>query len=704
MSDKAPNTKRVPFERSYHGKVFVDNYEWLRDKESPETVAWITAQNDFTEKTFESQQPLRDVLFQEIKSRVQETDTSLPSKHKNWWYNSRSQAGKNYSIQTRIPVDPGNPWDIPILDEIEFAENEQVYFDGNIEAEGHEYFSVGTLDISDDGNLLLYGIDTTGAERYDLRIRDLQTGEDFADFIPKTAAGASFSFGGEYVFYLTPDEAWRQYQIWRHKVGTPATEDELVYEEKDERFWLNIDGTDLSNRYFVFSAGSKNTSEIWVQDINNPLADLVSVWGRREGIDFDIDISVFAGEELVLITHNQNSPDFEVGYISASDIGVTPPVEAKILLPPVAGTRYEGVASYRDFVLVDYRKNSLSSSGIIFTNQRIQEAELQDIPINEELYSASASGGAEWDTPTYRLGYGSFATPASIWEVTASTGERKLLKQVKVLGGYDPKKYQQRRVWAEAPDGTKIPVSLVWSSEYELKNLPTLIYGYGAYEHSIDPYLSVPRISLLDRGILFAIAHVRGGGEMGRAWYEQGKLFHKQNTFSDFIAATKMLISERISNPERILASGGSAGGLLMGAIANQAPELYSAIHLSVPFVDALTTILHPEYPLTVTEWEEWGNPLADEGVYDYMASYSPYENLREGVEYPHMLITTGFNDTRVFYVEPAKYLARLQELGQSAFMRTEMTAGHGSKSGRYEVWKEIAWENAWAISELLDD
>lgn len=704
MTDQTPKTKKVPFERKYHNKVFIDNYEWLRDKDNPETVAWIEAQNSHTETTFANQQPLRETLFQELKSRIKETDTALPSKHKNWWYNGRTLEGKNYSIQTRIPVDPDSPWSTPILDEVVFAENEEIIFDGNIEAEGHEYFSIGTFDVSEDGNLLLYGIDTTGAERYDLRIRNLSTGEDLADLIPGTASGASFSYRSDYVFYLMPDEAWRPYQIWLHKVGTPVNSDVLLYEEKDERFWLNIDGIDSQEQYFVFSAGSKNSSEEWFQDINDPTADLVSVWGRREGIEYEISFANFAGEGWLLVSHNQNSPDYEIGYISYGEIGQNPPAEARRLLPPETGTRYLGVETQRDFLLIDFRKDGLQTSAIMFTNVPITQAKLEIIPIDEELYSISTSGGTDWDTPVYRLAYGSFVSPRSIWEVTAKTGERKLLKQAEVLGGYDPKQYHQRRIWADAADGTKIPVSLVWSAKYKLDNLPTLIYGYGAYEHSIDPYLSIPRISLLDRGILFAVAHVRGGGEMGRDWYEQGKLFNKQNTFTDFVSATKELISAGFSNPDRIMAYGGSAGGLLMGAIANQAPELYRAIHLSVPFVDALTTILHPEYPLTVTEWEEWGNPLADESVYDYMSSYSPYENIREDVKYPRMLITTGFNDTRVFYVEPAKYLARLQALGQQAFMRTEMTAGHGSKSGRYEVWKEISWENAWAISELLSE
>ncbi|HBS74360.1 MAG TPA: oligopeptidase B, partial [Microbacterium sp.] len=415
------------------------------------------------------------------------------------------------------------------------------------------------------------------------------------------------------------------------------------------------------------------------------------VWPRTEGVEYDVSHAVVDGHDVLYILHNSDALDFELVRVAADD----PTGERQIVLPHAPGTRLLGLSTFRDWAVIGYRREGLARLGML----DYVSGSVSEIAFDEPLYSAGTSGNAEWAPPVLRIGYGSFVTPGTVYDYDVATGSLLLRKRQPVLGGYEPGDYAQARVWADAEDGTRIPISLVWKRSFGEAGAtprPVHLYGYGSYEHSIEPGFSIARLSELDRGVVFAVAHVRGGGEMGRQWYEDGKLLAKRNTFTDFVACARHLVDSGYTTPERMVAEGGSAGGLLMGAVTNLAPELFAGILAAVPFVDALTTILDPTLPLTVIEWDEWGDPLHDAEVYAYMKSYSPYENVREGVTYPRILAVTSLNDTRVLYVEPAKWVARLRDVGADALLKCEMVAGHGGVSGRYNSWQERAYELAW--------
>jgi oligopeptidase B len=702
VTGTAPSPKKIPTERTFHGDTVVDEYEWLRAKDDPEVIAHLTAENAYAEARNAHLAPLREAIFEEIKSRTLETDLSVPVREGGWWYYSRSFEGKQYGVQCRAPIADAGDWTPPqpaeVSAEVPALPGEQVLFDSNREADGHEFFSLGSFDVSADGRLLAYATDVEGDERYTLRVRDLATGEDLGDEVPDTAAGAFFTPDGRYVFYTTVDDAWRPDTVWRHEVGTPASADEKVFHEPDERYWVGA-GLTRSRRFIEVGASSSITSESWLIDTDAPTAPPSVVWPRREGVEYSIDHAVVAGEDRLLILHNDGALDFELVDVPASDPAATP----RVLLAHDPAVRLDDVDAFAERVVVEYRREGLTRLGILpITADGF--GELAEVPFDEPLYTVRASGNPEWEQPTIRLGYGSMVTPSTVYDLVPATGELRLLKQQPVLGGYSPELYEQRREWAVALDGTRVPISLVYRRDLVTPGAgpaPLELYGYGSYEHSIDPAFSIARLSLLDRGVVFAVAHVRGGGELGRSWYENGKKLAKKNTFTDFVACARHLVDTGWATPSRLVAEGGSAGGLLMGAVANLAPELFSGILADVPFVDALTSILDPSLPLTVIEWDEWGDPLHDASVYDYMRSYSPYENVRTDAAYPPILAVTSLNDTRVLYVEPAKWVARLRDVGVDAQLKIEMVAGHGGVSGRYNAWRERAWELAWLLDRL---
>jgi oligopeptidase B len=701
VTESAPVAKKVPFERTFHGDTVVDEYEWLRAKEDPEVIAHLTAENAYTEARNAHLAPLRDTIFDEIKSRTLETDLSVPVREGGFWYYSRSFEGRQYGVQCRAPIAGPDDWAPPRPAEVDAAQpalpGEQVLFDANLEAEGHEFFSLGTFDVSTDGALLAYAIDVEGDERYTLRVREIATGEDLDDEVPDTSAGAFFSPDGRYLFYTTVDEAWRPDTVWRHELGTPASADAQVFHETDEAFWVGA-GLTRSRRYIEVGASSSVTSESWLIDADAPTSAPRIVWPRRDGVEYEVEHAVVAGVDRLLITHNDGALNFELVEVPAADPAATP----RVLIAHDPAVRLEGVDAFADRLVLEYRRDGLSRVGIMPLTAE-GYGELAELDFDEPLYTVGSGGNPEWEQPTIRLGYGSMVTPSTVLEYTPATGERRVLKQQPVLGDYDPARYTQRREWATAADGTRVPISLVYRTDLVEPGTPAPLelYGYGSYEHSIDPSFSIARLSLLDRGVVFAIAHVRGGGELGRFWYEDGKKLTKKNTFTDFVAAARHLIDTGWTAPDHMVAEGGSAGGLLMGAVANLAPELFAGILADVPFVDALTSILDPSLPLTVIEWDEWGDPLHDAGVYAYMRSYSPYENLRADAAYPPILAATSLNDTRVLYVEPAKWVAALRALGADAQLKIEMAAGHGGVSGRYNGWRQRAWELAWLLDRL---
>ncbi|SBS74606.1 S9 family peptidase [uncultured Microbacterium sp.] len=690
----APTVPTRPTTRSHHGDDVVDPYEWLRAKDDEQVLAHLSAENAYTQQRTAHLEALQERIYQEIKGRTLETDLSVPSRRGSWWYYSRTVEGSQYGIHCRAPLADPDDWTPPVLSPDVEIPGEQVLLDGNVEAEGHEFFSLGTFDVSTDGARLLYGVDTQGDERYTLRIRDLASGGDLGDVIPETSAGAMFSPDGRFVVYTTVDDAWRPDTVWLHEVGTDAATDEKLFHEPDERYWVGA-GFTRSDRYLVIAAESSITSEEFLVDAADLRSPLRPVWPRREGVDYSLTHAVVDGEDVLYILHNDGALDFELVRVAASD----PEGAREVVLPHVPGRRLEDVSAFRDWGVVSYRREGLSRVGLLAYGS----GALTELAFDEPLYTVGASGNPEWAPPVLRLGYGSFVTPGTVYDYVVETGDLLLRRRQPVLGGYDPEEYAQERLWATAEDGTRIPISLVWKRTSGDGDAPRAVhlYGYGSYEHSIDPGFSVARLSMLDRGVVFAIAHVRGGGEMGRQWYEDGKLLHKRNTFTDFVACARHLVAEGRTTPELLVAEGGSAGGLLMGAVANLAPDLFAGILADVPFVDALTTILDPSLPLTVVEWDEWGDPLHDPSVYEYMKSYTPYENVREGVEYPRILAVTSLNDTRVLYVEPAKWVARLREVGADALLKCEMVAGHGGVSGRYNAWKQRAFELAWLLDVL---
>ena len=690
-----PIASRNPVSRSHHGDSFDDPYEWFRAKEDAAVLGHLEAENAYTEARTAHLGELRERIFDEIKGRTLETDLSVPSRQGAWWYYGRTLEGSQYGIQCRAPLASPDDWTPPQLAPDVAVPGEQVLLDGNVEADGHEFFSLGSFEVSNDGTLMLFGVDLAGDERYTIRVRNLVSGEELPDVIEGTFAGATFSPDGRFIVYSTVDDAWRPDTVWLHELGTSVTDDVKLFHEPDERYWVGA-GFTRSDRYLVIGLGSSITSEEWLLDAADLRGEPRVVWPRKEGVEYDVNHAVVDGEDVLYIVHNDGALDFELVRVAASD----PSGDRDVVIAHEPGKRLLGLSTFREWGVVAYRRGGLARLGLLDYATR----EVRELEFDEPLYSVGSGGNPEWAPPLLRLGYGSFTTPGTVYDYDIATGELLLRKRQPVLGGYDPADYAQARVWATAQDGVQIPISLVWNRSFGDAGAtprPVHLYGYGSYEHSIEPGFSVARLSELDRGVVFAVAHVRGGGEMGRQWYEDGKLLHKRNTFTDFVDCARHLVDNGYTSDAQLVAEGGSAGGLLMGAVANLAPELFAGILADVPFVDALTTILDPSLPLTVIEWDEWGNPLDDPAVYAYMKSYSPYENVRSDAAYPRILAVTSLNDTRVMYVEPAKWVARLREVGADALLKCEMVAGHGGVSGRYNAWRERAFELAWLLDVL---
>ena len=695
-----PIAAKHPITREFHGRSFVDDYEWMRDKESAETLDYLRAENAYTEQETAHLKELTENIFQEVKSRVKETDMSVPSRRGQYWYYGRSVEGKNYGISCRVPVTEGaDPWTAPVIPEEGAPEGEEILLDANELAEGTEFFAMGASTVSDSGNLLAYSVDTAGDERFSLVIKDLRTGELLSDRLEGIFYGATW-VGDDYIFYTTVDDAWRPDTVWRHKVGTAQSEDVQVMHEADEHFNIGV-GSIRSEKYLFIVIGSKLTSETWVLDRTDPEGEFQVLWQREAGVDYDVDYAEIDGQAYWFVTHNASGPNFTLATTPlAVGEDLAPLRELDVLIPHREDVRLEGVDTYRDQVVVGYRRAGIGRAAIM--DVRHGWSEFKELNFNEELYTVSVGGNPEWDAPVLRVSYTSFIQPSQLFDYRVETGEYTLLKEQEVPGGYNKDDYVAYRMWTQASDGTQIPVSIVHRADLDrTKANPTLLYGYGSYETSMDPYFSVFRLSLMDRGMIFAMAHVRGGGEMGRTWYDSGKLLQKKNTFTDFIAVADDLIARGVTTADQMVAEGGSAGGLLMGAVANMAPDRFTAIQASVPFVDPLTSILKPELPLTVIEWEEWGDPYHDPEVYDYMKSYAPYENVT-AQNYPDILAITSLNDTRVLYVEPAKWIAKLRDTakGGQFLLKTEMVAGHGGVSGRYDKWRQNAFEYAWTINK----
>ena len=680
----APIAPRRPTVLTAHTDQRVDEWFWLRERDNPEVIAHLESENTHTKQALAHTEELQAELYREIVDRILETDLSVPAAKGDWWYYARTVEGLQYAISCRRKGDPDGP--------------EQVMLDHNELAAGHEYFEVANEVVSPDAALLAYATDDNGSERYTLRIRDLDGGEDLADEVPDTYYGVAWAADNRTVFYTKVDPAMRPYQLWRHVVGSPPSDDVLVYQEDDERFFLGVHLT-KSERYVLLTLDSKVTSEVRYLAADAPSGEFRLVAEREQDVEYSVahhhDRS--GADRFLIVTNADGAENFKLVEAPVTSPGRDSWTD---VVPHRPDVKLDGMDVFSGHAVLFERAQGMRRVAV----RRLSDGATHVVDQPESVYTVYPEANLEFASSTLRFGYSSLVTPRSVYDYDMDSRSRELLKQQPVLGGYDPDGYATTRLWATAPDGRKVPVSVVHRAGMALDGTaPTLLYGYGAYEHSIEPVFSSLRLSLLDRGFVFAIAHVRGGGEMGRRWYEEGKLLSKKNTFTDFVACAQHLVEEGYASPDRLVIRGGSAGGLLMGAVTNMRPELFRAVVAEVPFVDVLTTILDDTLPLTVLEWEEWGNPVADPEVYAYMKSYSPYDNV-EAKPYPAMFVTAGLNDPRVSYWEPAKWVQRLRERttsGNTVLLKTEMGAGHMGPSGRYDAWRDEAQIYAFVLEAV---
>ena len=702
MADSPAVTTTPPFaparpvELVRHGDTRIDPWYWLRDRDNPDVVAYLEAENRYTDAMLAGTTQLQAQLFDEIRGRVQETDISPPARKGAWEYFTRTFEGAQYASHGRRPAGAGEGMDeVVILDENELAA-------------GLEYFSLGGLALSPDQRLIAYSYDDDGGERQVLRFRDLATGVDLPDQIDDTYYGLAWANDNRTIFYVRPDEAMRPFQVWRHTLGDP--DDVLVFHESDERFFAAV-GRTRSGRLIVIATESKLTSELHLQDPDDPTASLRVVEPRTEELEYGVDhhVGVDGVERLFIVTNADHATNFKIMTASMDAPGRANWTE---FLPHRADVKVDDIDVFATALVVSERWAGLEQLHIVGLDPADPEHATEPaldrvVQMDDPAYSTWIADNLEFDTDHFRFGYTSLVIPTSAYDESLRTGERTLVKRTPVLGGFDSTDYTSVRLWATATDGVQIPISVVHRRDTPLDGTaPALLYGYGSYESSVDPTFSSIRISLLDRGFVFAIAHIRGGGELGRQWYEQGRLHAKRNTFDDFIACADHLCAAGFTSPDRLGARGGSAGGLLMGAVANLRPDLFRAVVAEVPFVDVVTTMQDVDLPLTITEWEEWGNPLDHPEDYDYIKSYSPYDNV-EAKEYPALLVTAGLNDPRVSYWEPAKWVAKLRVTktnDRALLLKTEMGAGHGGPSGRYDVWRDEAMVLAFLITELTGE
>lgn len=685
-----PVAERRPATRTRHGVTDPDDLGWMRDHADPALLPLLEAEDAHADAVLAPLAPLVDAIEAEIRERTQEDDLSVPHRKGAWWYQTRTVEGRSYAIHERRPDDGTGT--APVAD----AEP-TVILDENALAEGHPYLSLGVADVSPDGWLLAYAVDHDGSEQHTLRIRDLRTGEDLPVAIGNVSYGFAWAADSGGFVYTTLDAAQRPWRVHSHFLGAdPAgADDALLLEEPDDRFWVGV-GASRSGDLIVVDVGSAITSELHLIDAHAVADGARLAIPRRQGVEVQ---AAHHGDWLYIVS-NDDALDFALwrAPLAAPDRSRWEPV-----IPHSAGTRIVGVEAFASYLVVHLRTGGRAALRILPVDDLTAA---RDLTFPDAGYSLGGGANEEWDTTRYRFSYQSLTTPGTLFEEDLATGERVQLKQTPVLGDFDPARYRTEQVWATAEDGTRVPVSLACRADVEPDGTaPLVLYGYGAYEISMDPWFSIPRLSLLDRGVVFAIAHVRGGGEMGRSWYEDGKLLAKPHSFSDLVAAADHLAEVGWAAPDRIAIRGGSAGGLLVGAATNLAPTRFRAVVAEVPFVDALQTILDPDAPLTATEWEEWGNPITDPEVFATMRAYSPTENVGTG-PYPIVLATGGLNDPRVGVHEPAIWVQRLRERTEASpdrpvVFRVELGAGHGGPSGRYDAWRREAETLAFLLAAL---
>lgn len=670
-----PQAARKPHTVEIHGHVLKDDYFWLRERENSEVIDYLKAENAYTAAVLKGTEKLQQDLYDEMLARIKETDLSVPVRRGEYYYYSRTEKGKQYPIYCRKHQSLNAP--------------EFVFFDMNKYAEGYDFFSLGALAVSPDHRYLAYSTDISGDEIYTLSIKEIETGETLADCIAAIGSSVEWAMDNRTLFYSVLDATQRPCKIMKHILGTKAEDDVLVYHEKDEGFFVDCSKT-ADRRYMLIDSGSKITSEVYYFDAYQPDEPLKLIQAREAGHEYSVEH--YEGKFLILT--NKDAKNFRLMEARVQDPGMP---SWKELIAHRPDVKLEGIEVFRNYWVIFERENGLNKMQV----RDLHRNETYAIDFPEPVYNAWDDHNPEYDTDIFRYGYTSLVTPTSIYDFNMSNRTRQLLKSQEVVGGYDSSAYASERILARSWDGALVPVSLVYRRDLFKKDgsNPLLLYGYGAYGISLDVHFSTNRLSLLDRGFVFAMAHIRGGGDLGRPWYENGKMEHKQNTFRDFIACAEHVLQGGYTAKDRLVISGGSAGGMLMGAVLNMRPDLFAGAVMHVPFVDVISTMLDETLPLTVTEYDEWGNPNVKTD-FERILAYSPYNHIKAQT-YPPMLVTGGLYDSRVQYWEPAKWVARVRDLNRGAqpvLLKINMDAGHGGASGRYDYLKEIALDYAFML------
>ncbi len=673
-----PTAKKIPKTLEKHGDKRVDDYFWLNDRQNKEVIDYLNSENQYYEEMTAHTKGLKNLLFEEMKGRIKEDDSSVPYFFNGYWYITRFETGKDYPIYARKKGS--------------LTAKEEILFDCNEMAKGHSYFQLGGVSISPDNKYASFGVDIIGRRIYTIQVKNLQTGKLFEDKIENTTGSSTWANDNKTLFYTQQDkQTLRSDKVFKHKLGGRQEQDVLVYDEVDDTFNVSV-SKEKSKKYIVISSSSTLTTEFRTLLADDPDGKFKVFQPRVRGMEYSI---AHYGDSFYILTNKDDATNFK---LMKTPEKATSMENWKDLIPHREDVLLEDIEIFKDYLVLGERSNGLNKIRIMPWNGKGEYY----LPFDSETYTANISTNPDFDTQILRYSYQSLGTPSSVIDFNMKTKEKEIKKEQQVLGGkFDKKNYVEERVWATAEDGTKIPISMIYRKgmKKDGKN-PLLLYAYGSYGATMDPYFSSTRLSLLDRGFIYAIAHIRGGEDMGRLWYENGKLLHKKNTFTDFIDCSKFVIKEKYTSAEHLYAEGGSAGGLLMGAVVNMAPELYHGVIAQVPFVDVVTTMLDDTIPLTTGEYDEWGNPNEKE-YYDYMKSYSPYDNVK-AQNYPNMYVSTGLHDSQVQYWEPAKWVAKLRTLKTDTnllFLDTNMDAGHGGASGRFEALKELAKE----FSFLLD-
>jgi len=673
----APLAKQIPKNLTIHDDVRVDEFYWLNDRENPEVIDYLNKENDYYNAHTTHTKEFQTSLFEEMKSRIKEDDSSVPYKYNGYWYITKYEKGKDYPIYTRKKET--------------LEAEEELLFDCNEMAKDHSYFRLVGLNINLNNDLVSYGIDTTGRRQYTLHIKDLKTNTVLKDEISNTTGGSTWANDNKTLFYTKKDETTlRSEAIYKHRLNTDQKSDELIYEETDDTFGVSVYKT-KSKKYLVIVSYSTLTTEYQILNANTPDGDFKVFQPRTRGLEYSIS---HYEDSFYIVSNADGAQNFKLSKTSETQ---TQKKYWNDVIPHRENVLLEDIEIFKDFLVVSERENGLNQIHI----KRWDGSGSYYLPFESETYTAYTTTNIDFDTSVLRYGYQSLTTPSSIIDFDMVTKTKTIKKEQEVLGGkFKKENYTSERLWATAADGTQIPISLIRHVDTEKSSeTPLLLYAYGSYGNTIDPYFSTVRLSLLDRGFIFAIAHIRGGEYLGRQWYEDGKLFNKKNTFSDFVDCSKYLIENKYTSAKHQYAMGGSAGGLLMGAVVNLAPELYNGVVAQVPFVDVVTTMLDDSIPLTTGEYDEWGNPN-EKDYYEYIKSYSPYDNVTNKL-YPNMLVTTGLHDSQVQYWEPAKWVARLRSQNKNTsqlYLKTNMEAGHGGASGRFEALKEVAAEYAFLL------